>query len=495
MSPFTTLCLLSLSCASAFAQSQGRLDPIVPKLSISEHTEQVIAKIIGDTLVHGQAYEYDRELADDIGPRLTGSANYFKAVQWSMAKFKDFGLTNVHTETFQMDTWEPDGPAVGKITAPTEHLLHIYSFGWTRSTPVEGVKGRVVFPHVVSVQSLNGQREEIRGSVVVLDFRAVPVHVLPSTLAAVYQALEAIGPAALLTIGGANGTEVMSAGKLGGKLSAYPVAEIGSEDGSLLRRLTDRGPVTIEMAFKSRTRRDIEIPQVIAEIKGSELPDQVVIVSSHLDSWQPGTGAQDNGTGVATVLDAARELQSLGRAPKRTIRFILFGGEEEYLVGSSAYVRQHAQEMNRISAMINTDSGSETAHGWILLGRDDEGVALSALKPLLSGLGSDGTNNSAELLFLGDFAGFQLKGAPTLLLWTDLTKYWGLHHQASDTFDSVNKVTLLQGDATVIATTYAIANSDTPFASHYGPAEMIKLLEKDGAFEEMQNLRQLNLLP
>jgi carboxypeptidase Q len=164
-------------------------------------------------------------------------------------------------------------------------------------------------------------------------------------------------------------------------------------------------------------------------------------------------------------------------------------------VGSRAYVRQHAAEMNKITALINTDTGSETPHGWILLGRDDEDAALSPLKPLLSGLGSDRTNNSAEFLFVGDFTGFQLKGVPSLLLWTEVTKYWGLHHKASDTIDSVDKATLLQGDATVIATTYAIANSDTPFASHFRPADVQELLKSTGGLDEMQNLRQFNLLP
>jgi carboxypeptidase Q len=375
----TPLCLLSLSCTLLVAQLHNGPTSTVPKLSISKRTEQTISKIIGDTLVDGQAYEYDRQIADEIGPRLTGSANYLRAVEWSIAKFNQFGLTNVHTEKFRMDTWEPDGPASGRITSPVEHTLHVYSYGWSPSTPGDWVRAKVIFPRGLTEQGLNAQRNEIRGSLIVLDRRAFPGQFSPSKAAAIFNTLDAIAPAGLLIVGGSNGTEDMSASTLDGKLATYPVAEIGVEDGSLLRRLTDRGPVTVEMAFKTRTRRNVEVPQVVAEIRGSESPDEVVIVSAHLDSWQPGTGAQDNGTGVSTVLDAAREIQSLGRAPKRTIRFILFGGEEQYLVGSRAYVRQHAAEMNKITALINTDTGSETPHGWILLGRDDEDAALSPL--------------------------------------------------------------------------------------------------------------------
>lgn len=110
-------------------------------------------------------------------------------------------------------------------------------------------------------------------------------------------------------------------------------------------------------------------------------------------------------------------------------------------------------------------------------------------------MGSDGSESSTEFLYFGDHASFHVQGVPTLVLWTDLAKYWTLHHKASDTFDSVNKATLLQGDATVIATAYAIANSDTAFAPHLDAEQMRKTLEKTDDFGVLQNLRQRNLIP
>jgi hypothetical protein len=103
-------------------------------------------KIVGDTLVNGQAYEYDRQLADEIGPRLTGSANYLKAVTWGEQKFKELGLSNVHTETFKIDTWEPKPGATGHVLSPVNHTLHLWSYGWSPSTPANGVEAELVLP-------------------------------------------------------------------------------------------------------------------------------------------------------------------------------------------------------------------------------------------------------------------------------------------------------------------------------------------------------------
>jgi Zn-dependent M28 family amino/carboxypeptidase len=233
----------------------------------------------------------------------------------------------------------------------------------------------------------------------------------------------------------------------------------------------------------------------VGEIRGSEAPDEVVILGAHLDSWNPGTGAQDNGTGVATVIDAAREIQSLGHAPRRTVRFILFGGEEQGKVGSVAYAKQHRKEMDKIDAVLITDTGAELAKGWLLMGRTDEQEALAQVGPLLSGLGSGSTSTETRELLETDHIGFDVLGVPTLVLWTDLTKYMALHHKASDTFDSVDKATLLQGDATVIATTYAIANAATSLGPHLNAAEVREMMKPTGRIEDFEYYKEHDLLP
>lgn len=465
-------------------------------MPVSMETKAVMTKIIGDTVVGGQAYEYDRQLADEIGPRLTGSPNYLKAVTWGQAKFKELGLTNVHTENFKSDTWEPEAGATGRVLSPVEHTLHVWSYGWSPSTPKKGVSGDLVYIPSLTVDGLK-KMGDLSGKIVFYTRASMPQpFTLKNFLDAAAQ-LNTMHPAALVAAGGKDGTESMGGMSFDGTLSPFPVAQMGLEDTLLLKRELDakKGPVRLEFEFTNRTKKAVEVPEVIAEIKGTEKPDEVVIIGGHLDSWNPGTGASDNGTGAATVVDAAREMMSLGHAPKRTVRFILFGGEEQGLLGSTAYAKAHAAEMGKIDAVLISDTGGETAKGWYLMGRSDEKSALKDVAPVLSGLGSDGTSDDVEFLFETDHAGFDIQGVPSLVLWTDTTKYFTLHHKASDTFDNVNKATLLQGAATVIATAYAIADSSAPFAPHLSQTQVEDMLKGAKQWEDYQALKGAGMVP
>jgi Zn-dependent M28 family amino/carboxypeptidase len=259
--------------------------------------------------------------------------------------------------------------------------------------------------------------------------------------------------------------------------------------------MLDHGPVTVEFAFKNRIRKDVEVNNVIAEIPGSDLPNEVVIVGGHLDSWHPATGAQDNGTGSSTVIEVARAIKASGRAPRRTMRFMLFGGEEQGLLGSTAYVRNHRADLASIDCVLISDTGGERAKGWYLMGRDDEKDALKNVEPLLAGLGSDDTTPSTEFLFQTDHISFDLLGVPTLVLWTDVEKYFKLHHKASDSFDAVNQADLNQGVATTAATAYAIADSAQPFAQHQTPAQVEDWLKKASLWDDYQYFKNAGVFP
>jgi carboxypeptidase Q len=497
LSLLSPLLLFSLAAFAQESSSVPKPDTLAdaPAMPVSAETKTIVQRIIGDTIVGGQAYEYDRQLADEIGPRLTGSPNYLKAVKWGEAKFKELGLTNVHTESFKSDTWDPEAGATGRITSPVDHTLHLWSYGWSPSTPKKGISGEVVYLPSVTADALKKMGSQITGKIVFFNRDSLPKPFSLKQFIDAGAALEALHPAAMLTTGGKDGTESMGGMTFDGTLSGYPIAQIGAEDALLLKRLVDKGSVRVEFEFTNRTKKSVDVPEVIGEIRGSEKPDEVVIVGGHLDSWNPGTGAQDNGTGAATTVDAARELMSLGKAPKRTVRFILFGGEEQGLLGSTAYAKAHAAEMSRIDAVLVTDTGGETAKGWYLMGRSDEKTALANIKPLLSGLGSDDTSEDNEFIFETDHAGFDVQGVPSLVLWTDVTKYFTLHHKASDTFDAVNKATLLQGAATVIATTYAIADSAAPFAPHLTPAQVESTLKDAKQWDDYKALKGAGMLP
>ncbi|WP_158794332.1 M28 family metallopeptidase, partial [Granulicella sp. L60] len=181
--------------------------------------------------------------------------------------------------------------------------------------------------------------------------------------------------------------------------------------------------------------------------------------------------------------------------PRRTMRFILFGGEEEGLVGSNAYSKKHLADMPSIDAVLISDTGAQPSKGWYLMGRADEKDALAPIEPLLAGLGSSGTNPDTEFLFETDHAGFDVFGVPTLVLWNDVDKYFKLHHQASDTFDSVVQADLTQGVATTAATAYAIADSAQPFAPHDTPAQVEDMLKKANELDNYKSLKAAGFVP
>ena len=488
---YVTLLAAALIAPCALAQTSTTPAPVSPE------TRAAVRQLIGDIMVNGQAYEYDRQLADGIGPRLTGSDNYVHAVSWAQDQFRTLGLSNVHTESFSMAAlWEPEVPATGHIVEPRNQALHIYSAGWSPSTPDGGVTGKVVYlPEILPVEKLDAMKDKISGNIVLIDNGSFGQHAGIGELLKALTHLGTFTPQAVLLTGSANGTQNADSLAFNGELSKFPVAQIGLEDELLIRRFLEKGPVTVQFSFKNRIRPATEVNNVIAEIPGRDLPKEIVIVGAHLDSWHPGTGAQDNGTGVATVLEVARAIKSLNRPPRRTIRFILFGGEEEGLVGSTAYAKKHSADMASIDAVLISDTGAQPSKGWYLMGREDEKQSLAPIEPLLAGLGAGQSSSDTEFLFETDHAGFDVQGVPTLVLWNGVDKYFKLHHQASDSFDSVVQADLNQGVAVTAATAYAIADSAHPFAPHLTPAEVQAMLKKANELDNYNALKSMDWVP
>jgi carboxypeptidase Q len=463
---------------------------------VSPDTRAAVRQLVGDIMVNGKAYEYDRQLADHVGPRLTGSDNYVHAVSWAVDQFKSLGLANIHTESFTMPAlWEPDVLATGHITSPRLQTLHIYSLGWSPSTPDTGIKGQVLYIPHLTIEDLDSQKDKIRGAIILIDESSFGDQPSFSQILKSLAHLGDFAPQALLIAGGANGIESATALTFDGSISHFPIAQIGLEDELLIKRLLGEGSVTVQFSFKNRIRPTTQVYNVVAEIPGSDLPNEIVIVGGHLDSWHPATGAQDNGTGVSTVIDVARAVKSLGRPPRRTMRFILFGGEEQGIIGSTSYVKHHLADMPNIDAVLISDTGAEPAKGWYVMGRNDETKALENIKPLLSGLGSDQTNPSTQFLFQTDHISFDLLGVPTLVLWTGTEKYFKLHHKASDSFDSVVQADLTQGVATTAATAYAIADSTQPFAPHFTPKQIEDMLKEAKQYDDYQFFKSAGIFP
>jgi hypothetical protein len=482
----------ALLALSALLSSLSAPSQTSPAVSVSPETQAALVRLGGQMMLAGKAYEYDRQLADEIGPRLTGSANYVKATGWAVDEFKRLGLANVHREAWEIPaTWEPETLANARILAPHEQRLHLESEGWSPSTPPNGVRGNVFYLKDLTVDSVKSNAAQIKDAVVLVDGDSLESH-LPDGFGKVFDALNLIGTegakAVLLGIGTSNNAPSMvGVTNFIGTIANLPTGNVGLEDTLLILRLLEKGKVEVEFSFKNRIREHVPVDNVIAEIPGRESNGEYVIVGGHLDSWHSGTGAEDNGTGAASVLAVAEAIKASGVTPRRTIRFILFGGEEEGTIGSIRYAKAHAPEAASCAGVFITDTGAEPPKGWYVFGRKDEAEALGALKPILSELGAADTSDDGQFTFETDHAPFLIEGVPSFVLWTPVEKYMALHHKPSDTFDKVNQRDLNLGAATVAVTAYAFADAANSL-KHYSKQEVgeqLKAIKADVQYEDL----------
>jgi Zn-dependent M28 family amino/carboxypeptidase len=224
--------------------------------------------------------------------------------------------------------------------------------------------------------------------------------------------------------------------------------------------------VRVALELRNRiTPGPVTVNNVIAEIRGRERPGEWVIAGAHLDSWDFAAGAQDNATGVAMVLDAARAIAAATERPRRSIRFAFWGGEEQGQLGSVAYVRVHAAELDGCIASLNADAGTGHLIGWTSPGRADVVDAVRPLlAPMLAGIGGIAFDASMQYAFQSDGAHFIRAGVPVLDLNADDSKYEEIHHKDTDTIERVDVRNLAIGAATVAVTAFAIANAPTRIA-------------------------------
>ncbi len=466
------LLLSSLLCVAVWAQSSAEMKVVTDRLAASVYT--------------GPSMTTLRELTDKFGGRLTGSPAYQGSAEWAAAKFRSYGIQNVKLESFTIPAGWQRGTASGVLVSPLSRPLSVASLGWSPSTPAGGVQGAVVVISDVSAEMLQ-DTAQFRGKIVLLDaskiFAEGWTKALPKLDAAwpVFQRAGVL--AAVMTDREKN--NVLNAHDMlwGAKMLPLPGAEIGMEDGKMIMRLLEQGPVTIRIALENKTSGETQVNNVIAEIRGSERPEEWILIGAHLDSWDFGTGAQDNGAGTVSVLEVARVLMTLGKSPRRTVRFALWGGEEQGLLGSYAWVQAHKSELSKCVAVLNTDNGAGHPRGWKVEGRKD---LQDAMQPWSDGLLKDlnGGDLSMETTYDTDHGPFVLQGIPALDLWVDLSKYFEVHHKASDTIDKVDTLDFKAGTAIVAVTAYAIAQSDKPIAQHIDHAAVGEIL-KDAKLDEL----------
>ncbi len=451
----------------AWAQQPADMKPVTDQLAASIYNGPSMATL--------------GEMTDGIGGRLTGSPAYVRSTEWAAAKFRSYGIENVRLEPFTIPAGWQRGTASGAMLSPLSRPLYVASLGWAPSTPAGGVRGSVVVVADVAPDVLRSRAAELKGKIVLLDTAKIYAEgygkALPK-LEAAYAAFQKAGVLAVV-MSDREKSNVLNAhdGLWGAKLVPLPMAQLGMEDAKLIQRELERGPVNVQLIIENKMSGETTVNNVVAEIRGSERPDEWILIGAHLDSWDFGTGAQDNGTGATSVLEVGRALMALGKAPRRSIRLALWGGEEQGLLGSYAYTQAHKSELNKCVAVLNTDNGAGHPKGWKVEGRED---LKQAMQPWSDGLlkNLNGGDLSLDTTYDTDHGPFVLQGIPALDLWVDMSHYMEIHHKSSDTLDKVDALDFKGGEAIVAVTAYAIAQSETPITSHIDHAAVAEILKK-----------------
>jgi carboxypeptidase Q len=470
----SAMILTFILAAAAWAQQPADLKPTTDRIAASIYT--------------GPAMGTLQELTDGIGGRVTGSPAYVKATEWAAAKFRAYGAEDVRLEPFSMDAGWQRGSASGEMLSPMSRPLYVASVGWAPSTPPGGVEGNVILINDISREKLEARAEELRGKIVLVDSAKIYAEGYADAapkLEAMWPLLQSAGALAVMTEDRTpNNVHLARSSAWSSKLVLLPYVQLGMEDTKLVRRELEHGPVTVHLKVENKTSGPMTVNNVVAEIRGRERPDEWILIGAHLDSWDFGTGAQDNGTGAVTVLEVARAMVASGRPPRRSVRFALWGGEEQALLGSYAYTQMHKKELSKCVAVLNTDNGAGHPKGWKVEGRADLKQAMQPWSDsLLKEIG--GGNLSTEATYDTDHGPFMLQGIPALDLWVDETKYEEVLHRPSDTFDKVDVLDFKAGAAIVAATAYAIADAEKPIASH---------LDHDAVGEILRNAKLEGML-
>jgi carboxypeptidase Q len=417
-------------------------------------------------------------LCDMIGPRLTGSPNLTKANKWTKDKFQQYGLSNAHLESWMIDRAWTRGEAKGRVVVPVEQRILLESSGWSPST--EGpMRGPVVHVKAQSTDELTAYKGKLKGAWILLSEVSVqptPKQAKPTNLdaemkkrIAQFMKMRTFRPelrkflvsegiaGILIDSNKEHGLVNMTGASSNFSPAEIPEAFLTTESYGLIWRLLKRGPVEIEIDLKNTfSSGEVEVFNTVADIPGSEKSDEVVIIGGHIDSWDLGTGATDDGTGIMAVLEAARALKAVGVKPKRTIRCVLFSGEEEGLHGSRAYVKAHEKEMSKISGVLVHDMGTGRVKSIGLQGRFDLlEQMVGVIEPFKEAVSLD--ELSMRTMMGTDHLSFLPHGVPAFAVVQDEAEYRKTHHTESDTYDKVYPDEINQGAKVLAAWAYGVA--------------------------------------
>jgi carboxypeptidase Q len=444
----------------------------------SDEVRTTASALRDDALKGTRAFEIVRSITTEVGPRSAGSAGDPRAVEWGVRTMKELGFQNVRAEKVTVPHWDR-GAESCEIVSPWPQPVHLAALGGSAGTPDSGIETEVVqVPDVSALESADPAfAARVKGKIVFIDKRmerrrdgsgygeTVPGRSRGAALAG------KLGAAAVLIR--SVGTDDNRTPHTGGTRyedgsPRIPTAALSNPDADLLENeLASGKPVVFRLKLGARLLPDGESANVIGEIPGREKPDEVVLLGCHLDSWDLGTGAVDDGAGCAIMMEAARRIGELKQHPRRTVRVILFANEEFGLSGARAYAEAHAQELPKHVLAGESDFGSGKV--WRISSRVDPAAlpAFDAVAALLAPLGVERGDNEAG--GGADLSPMVPARVPVAGLSQDGTYYFDWHHTANDTLDKIDPKDLDQNVAAWAAVAYAAAEMQGDFGRAPAP--------------------------
>jgi carboxypeptidase Q len=443
---------------------------LVSGFAQAESLSDVASKLKTRALVDDTAYAFVRDLTTEIGPRLVGSPADRKAVDWAVARLGAMGFKNVRLQAFEADGWLR-GVETAELLSPSSQKLVVTSLGGSVPTPPQGIEGELaVFRSYADF--LKAPDGALKGKIVVITQRTVKVQDGSGYGAngrirrgGASEAAKRGAVAYLLRSLGTSSHRFAHTGSMryDDKLPKIPAAALSAPDAEQIDRLAALGkPLRLKLTLTPRLNGKVTTHNVIADIPGTDKADEIVVIGGHLDSWDLGTGAIDDGAGVAITAAAAKLINDLPQRPRRTIRVILFGAEEIGLVGARAYVAA-LTPADIAKHVIGAESDFGAGKIYELCTTVGSG-ALDAIGLIHREMESLGIYRGGNQCPGGpDMTPFREAGMPVAELQQDGRDYFDVHHTPDDTLDKINKADLDQNVAAYAAFTWMAANVDADF--------------------------------
>jgi Zn-dependent M28 family amino/carboxypeptidase len=441
--------------------------PAMAEGHLSDKTKAETKQLIERSLKSTIGYDVTESLTTEVGQRLAGSEAEERARAWGVAKFKELGFKNVRVEPFEVTYWERNFEEA-EIVSPFPQKLRVTALGGSVATPAEGVTGEIVsFSSLEELQ--NAPMTGLEGKIVFVDEYMTRTQdgtgygvAVRKRSGAANEAGKRGAAAALIRSVGTSQHRFPHTGQMryADDVKKVPIAALSAPDADQLQRALKRGkPVKVWLALDVQTLGKRPSGNVIGEIPGKT--DEIVVIGGHLDSWDLGTGAVDDGAGIGITVGAAKMILDMKKKPERTIRVIMWGAEEVGLIGARAYVEEHLDDLDKHVVAAESDFGAGKIWRFETRFGDDKLDKAQEMQTMLLPLGIAPGNNQA---FGGpDVGPLRMQGVPVVTLRQNGWDYFDLHHTPDDTFDKIDAGDIAQNVAAYAAFAWMSANIDGDF--------------------------------